>query len=103
VKPKTQNGSGARKSEPWHAVAIMSRGGESCAGAILCRSKRFLSGDAPLLPLAECDRPQSCPCTYRHYMDRRAKPRRSGDSGRVIGAPKPVTEKRASRGRRATD
>ena len=103
MKHKTQNASGKLKSEPWHAVAIMSRAGESCAAAILCRSRRFLSGEAPLLPLAECDRPRSCPCTYRHYMDRRAKPRRSGESGAIISTRKPVAEKRASRGRRATD
>jgi hypothetical protein len=91
-----------RKTQPWHAVTIISRG-ESCAAADSCRSKRFLSGAAPLLPLPECDRPKSCPCIYRHYEDRRGKLRRSDDGGPTIGIPKPVAEKRVSRGRRATD
>ena len=91
-----------RKTKPWHAVTITSRA-ECCAAALSCRGKRFLSGVAPLLPLPECDRPRKCSCVYRHYEDRRAKLRRSSDGGATIGTPKPVLEKRAARGRRATD
>jgi hypothetical protein len=105
VKGKThekQSGGARRIQEAWHAVTIVSRG-ESCAASSSRRGKRFLSGDAPRLPLTECDRPGSCTCAYRHYPDRRGELRRASDSGKSLGAPKVVVDKRRAPGRRTTD
>jgi hypothetical protein len=90
------------KSEPWHGVSIVGRG-KCCPALDSYRGARFLPGQAPRLPLAECDQPQTCTCTYRHYPDRRTEQRRDGDTAAPVGATRPVAEKRSSRGRRATD
>jgi len=86
----------------WHAVKVGLQG-TSCALATLCRRERFLASEAPALPLPGCDRPETCPCTYRHYTDRRAGPRRTDDLPRN---PKPEVvdrNRRAARGRRTVD
>ena len=45
------------------------------------RDTRFLSADAPPLPLPECSSPWRCKCIYVHFADRRTKPRRATDRG----------------------
>lgn len=102
MKPKRTITSPNEKSEPWHAVTLVGRG-KCCPALDSYRGARFLSGEAPRLPLAECDRPHTCTCTYRHYPDRRTEQRRDSDAGSPVGAARPVAEKRSSRGRRATD
>jgi len=84
----------------WHAVTIVLQT-SSCAAAAMCRNTRYLSRDAPHLPLANCPNSHDCPCTFKHYEDRRGGPRRGADIG--AGSDKPSTEKRKSRGRRARD
>ena len=100
MKHKTTIAKG--KSKPWHAVSIVGRG-SCCAAFDSYRGARFLSGQAPRLPLAACDRPQACTCTYRHYPDRRIEQRRDSNAGAPLGTAKPAAEKRRSRGRRITD
>ena len=102
MKSKTKVTSPKEKPEPWHAVTLVGRG-QCCAALDSYRGARFLSGAAPRLPLAECDRPQTCACTYRHYPDRRTEQRRDSDAGSPVGTARPASEKRSSRGRRATD
>lgn len=102
MKHRSRVASSTRKSQPWHAVSIVGRG-TCCAALDSYRGARFLSGQAPRLPLAACDRPQACTCTYRHYQDRRTEQRRDSDGGVQVGPAKPVAEKRSSRGRRAGD
>ncbi len=88
----------------WHAITIVGSG-SACAAAEACRGKRFLSAEAPRLPLADCD-VKRCDCRYRHYADRRGSPRRRdekvADSNtakmRVITA-----NRREKVGRRASD
>src|SRR5262245_25048804 len=92
----------ARKpSSKWHGVTIVLQT-SSCAAAALCRNTRFLSKEAPRLPLKECDHPDSCKCTYRHFEDRRTGPRRGAELG-VSGSAGPDGERRKARGRRAQD
>lgn len=67
----------------------------------MCRNTRYLSRDAPRLPLPGCPTPDECPCTFKHFEDRRNGPRRNSDLGTV--SDKPVIDKRRSRGRRARD
>jgi hypothetical protein len=102
MKAKLDKRAAAKRADPWHAVAIVCPKG-SCAAAIALLEKRFLSGKAPRLPLEECGRPHACQCTYRHYDDRRAKPRRASEAGSPPRAGAPAVDRRAKRGRRQTD
>jgi hypothetical protein len=97
-----------RVTNPWHAVAI-STGSPCCKAAVNLRLTRFLSSQAPPLPLQGCTQSASCRCKYKHYSDRRSGPRRAGDGEVFQDALTRHTaavwthERRANRGRRATD
>lgn len=66
---------------PYHAVSIVA-GVNACAEARNCVGKRWLSADAPKLPLEGCRAPQ-CNCRFRHHDDRRVGSRRAEDQGRM--------------------
>jgi hypothetical protein len=85
----------------YHAVSVVP-GSKACGAVKLLHDVRVLSADAPRLPLANCDCPGTCRCTYRHHDDRRAGPRRARESGHLAG-PWAMTERRRSVGRRETD
>jgi hypothetical protein len=83
----------------WHAVTIVAPA-RACQAALSCKGTRFLSSEAPRLPLKQCDAAR-CDCKYRHFPDRRGEPRRAEETG---AADKRVqTNRREKRGRRATD
>jgi hypothetical protein len=86
---------------PWHAVHIVV-GPNACAAAVALGKRRFLSSEAPRLPLAECTAAMTCTCVYRHHKDRRSGPRRWSDQGGVNRA-RSQDERRAKRGRREDD
>ena len=91
-----------RRSTPWHAVSV-TPGARPCQAASLLQGTRFLSADAPRLPLPECSLSASCMCAYRHHEDRRGQPRRRDD---VMGFRRrgyTSTERRADFGRREDD
>lgn len=80
---------------PHHAVAI--RPGKDCCGeARALAGRRFLSGEAPDLPLRECTA-KRCTCVYQHFDDRR-----SGIERRKAST-FPRYDRRRSRGRRVDD
>jgi hypothetical protein len=85
----------------WHAVSLASEPG-SCFRARLLKGQRFLSSEAPALPLPDCTQPESCNCSYKKYDDRRAGLRRSRE---VSGIQRPTAspEQRKTRGRRVKD
>jgi hypothetical protein len=85
----------------WHAVTIAAPA-NACEAAQACKGKRFLSGDAPWLPLEECDA-KRCECKYRHYEDRRGDARRQDEKAVAQQQGREQSNRRASRGRRATD
>jgi hypothetical protein len=58
-----------RVTNPWHSVTIQA-GPRRCKAAEALAGQRFLSKDAPTLPLKGCNEP-ACSCRYRHYDDRR--------------------------------
>lgn len=60
----------------FHGISIR-EGLHSCAAAQALREQRFLSEEAPALPLAGCDQ-ETCQCAYAHHRDRR-----DGDDRRV--------------------
>ncbi len=68
--------------KPWHAVSI-APGINACAAANELRDHRFLSREAPPLPLKKCDQ-AACTCRYEHYGDRRKGPRRASEIGVTI-------------------
>jgi hypothetical protein len=85
----------------WHAVAIVS-GTNACAAVQAVAKQRFLSKNAPRLPLPECTLPASCKCAYKHHKDRRSSPRRWTEQGGTARQ-RPPSERRAKRGRREFD
>lgn len=65
-----------RVRNPYHCVAIR-RGTKSCAAASRLEGRRYLPGEAPPLPLQNCDY-AACSCRYAHFDDRREEQRRRG-------------------------
>lgn len=68
--------------EDYRAVSIRHPVG-CCRAANALDGKRFLSTNAPSLPLANCSKPGLCTCDYKTLSDRRedyqpAEPRRAG-------------------------
>ncbi len=87
-------------TNPWHSVSIVPNP-RACGKARGLVRVRFLSKDAPLLPLEGCDA-RTCACRYRHHEDRRRTLRRASDfapSGRYWAG----QERRGAAGRRSTD
>lgn len=95
AKPKQ-----TRARNRWHAVSIVPRG-QACEAAQACRGKRYLSLEAPRLPLQGCDAAQ-CQCRYRHFEDRRATQRRQDDAS-AAATSRGNRNRRERAGRRATD
>jgi len=87
--------------EPWHAVSIVC-GPACCAPASSLGDRRFLSAEAPQLPLENCSMRWRCTCTYKHFPDRRSRARRETDRG-MFPRPHLAPERRTTAGRRATD
>src|SRR5258708_16828682 len=65
---------------PWHAVSIVSSAA-CCATAMGLLGTRFLSKEAPRLPLKGCLMGSDCRCSYQHHQDRRVLLRRVPDEG----------------------
>lgn len=92
----------SRRSTPWHAVSVVI-GPSSCETARGLPAIRYLSRDAPRLPLPDCMSPASCACSYKHYVDRRGQPRRKDDLSGLRRGQHPGTERRTVGGRREDD
>jgi len=60
----------ARKDPTYHAVSIK-YGPTACNAAKALAGVRFLSTEAPRLPLPECDAGE-CQCRFAHHPDRRS-------------------------------
>jgi hypothetical protein len=56
---------------PTHRAVAVTPGAFCCKAVQQLEDQRYLSGDAPLLPLSECDQ-AACECTYEHHDDRRS-------------------------------
>ena len=102
MKPAAKAMRSARDAGRYHAVVIVPRGA-SCTAALDCARRRYLSAEAPRLPLAACDRHDQCQCVYRHHADRRDDPRRDDESSGARRGPGTAAERRTGRGRRETD
>jgi hypothetical protein len=91
-----------RVSKQWHAVTIVAKG-SSCEAARAARDKRYLSAEAPRLPLPECSKPEACSCSYKHHADRRAQTRRADDDGALSRGTRVNPERRMRPDRRKSD
>lgn len=92
---------GPVRAMSYHAVEVHSADG-GCEAARAVRGKRFLSTEAPLIPLPMCKR-SSCSCAYVHYDDRRAHQRRDVYLHKSYEIGERMEEKRARVGRRQSD
>jgi hypothetical protein len=98
----TARSAGSRvRGSPYHAVEILPGNG-ACAAAEALRGQRFLSREASLLPLPNCDH-ESCKCIYQHYEDRRKESRRKRRGQGTSESAPGEKERRIGRGRRQTD
>jgi hypothetical protein len=64
---------------------------------------RFLANEAPRFPLNGCGAGKSCPCAYKHHVDRRGQARRAEE---LTGLRRPnpgAEERRQQRSRRSND
>lgn len=78
VRPKKQLIAPAIKQDArshYHCVEV-SPGVSACEAAQSLRAIRYLSDEAPLLPVPGCNA-QHCACNYVHYDDRREDDRRN--------------------------
>jgi hypothetical protein len=92
----------SQRSTPWHAVSITPV--RWCCEAARSRGGfRFLSREAPRLPLAECSSTEDCSCLYRHHADRRGKHRRKDEALGVRRNAPMANDRREIPGRRAED
>lgn len=81
----------------WRGIRIVAGAG-ACDAARRAEGKRVLTKDAQRLPLRDCDRQDSCKCTYKHLTDRRGELRRTIDSG--FGIPKAISPEKRRPGER---
>ena len=86
----------------FHAVEIRTTN-DACPAAQNTNGERYLSAEAPPLPLGQCDRPDQCQCRYQHYEDRRGNSRRGAESGAPSQHDAERDEQRNLKGRRAED
>jgi hypothetical protein len=88
-------------AQPFHGVAIIPKSGSCPKAHELSRERRrYLAGEAPPLPLAECTNPDTCSCHYAELTDRRMSERRSYALPDRCYAGQ---ERRRTRGRRSSD
>jgi len=70
------------KPKQFSAVSIEPDSRGSCKAVRQLNNKRFLVGEAPMLPLDECSQPGKCKCVYKKWPDRREEhDRRTGYRG----------------------
>lgn len=94
----------SKAENPWRAVSIKPRGIDPCRKVIAINDIRYLIDQAPPLPLAGCDKNNTCRCFYVRHSDRRSNNiRRDIDLG-ISRRPFFDKERRiATTGRRSTD
>lgn len=90
-----------RVVNPFHAVSVIP-GPRACDMVRQMQNIRFLSTEAPKLPLTGCQS-ASCKCRYAHHADRReGSDRRNRDVWNPLVAVQ-MNDRRHNRGRRITD
>ena len=102
-KPTMRTGQAPVQNNKFQSVTVTTSG-LSCKAARALAGRRFLCAEAPLLPLAGCDRAGSCECRYQRFSDRREGPRRGSEGALPTpGHGAPLGEQRGNQGRRAEE
>ena len=83
----------------YSAVTIDFGKSDACPAVMRIFGQRFLGEDAPALPLFDCTA-EVCSCTFRHYDDRRAGPRRAYEKSVVSKLYGGIENRSEPRGRR---
>jgi hypothetical protein len=91
-----------RDAGTFHAVSIRFDQRSACDAARKLKKQRFLSAEAPRLPLPGCTARQ-CACSYRRYADRRAGSRRASETGSFEPLFRGRDQRTNPKGRRAED
>lgn len=89
-------------STRYSAVEIESKLGKDCAAVQALHRKRFLSTQAPQIPVAGCNN-KGCECRYVYHTERRDEPRRDEDFGLARYQPVENDRRHRSIGRRKDD
>lgn len=92
---------GLRASHPFHAVSILPDQ-EGCSAVESIKQRRFLSDEAPGLPLWDCGA-LDCGCKYIHHADRRADARDRRSQSVELSADSDFRDRRTPIGRRLGD
>jgi hypothetical protein len=74
-KFETNSATLSQRKSPFHAVSIVF-GDQACEAVRSCTGIKYLSSEAPRLPIAGCQN-RICTCHYEHYKDRREESRRA--------------------------
>jgi len=91
-----------RVTNPYHAVSI-DAGAGCLQTAKMYGGRRYLSHEAPAIPLPTCDS-MNCRCRYVHHQDRRElNDRRHRDLWDLNSRVAKGADRRVSHGRRVTD
>ncbi len=85
----------------FHGIEVIAYD-QACEAARMLAGRRFLSEEAPRLPLEQCSKTRDCRCVYRHFRDRRTEARREADLGLPVRVYAHERRSRAA-GRRITD
>jgi hypothetical protein len=93
-KPQKTTIAGKAASKTFHCVEVR-KGTHACKAVQDLASSRFLSDEAPRLPVAGCTAAQ-CTCSFIHHDDRREDDRRN-PYGQFANIPPQVTGERRSR------
>ena len=105
AKAVNQHADRTKPHHHFHSVSIVNDG-SCCEQAETLSGKRFLSKDAPEIPMEECTMTQ-CQCRYQHHEDRRqiGNDRRVeyGVTRELFGAFGEQNRRDRPKGRRATD
>ena len=101
---KTTISGHTQKKNKYRGVRVVAKGINPCGAVRAIAEKRFLSSEAPILPLPDCDSDE-CRCVYKRFDDRRVDARRMMDFGYSTASQFVVDEQRSptSSGRRKDD
>jgi len=90
------------KQSPYRAVSIYPSAVGSCEACRAIEGQRFLTSEAPLLPLPDCSDPNGCRCKYKHWEDRRQEDDRRAPFRGIGEQFHAQSDKRAGRDRRSS-
>lgn len=100
-RPRTEGGRTA-VDRRWHAVSVKPGSSGACPAAVSGQNRRWLSREAPRLPLPGCTRRDTCRCTYQHHDDRRSGGRRAEEVDAFRQPAHVAAERRTRKDRRAS-